>query len=63
MTLSLKNLLQTHHFIPLLFVVVRVGFKQDQYTYNESDGNATVEVFLEGETALDVTVLIQGGML
>ena len=33
----------------------------DQYTYNENDGMAVVEVALTGETARDVVVSVKGG--
>ena len=40
-----------------------MSFKKDQYSYMESDGEAVVEVILTGQTAVDVVVLVQGGML
>ena len=40
-----------------------MSFKTDNYTYNESDRNATVEVVLTGETAVDVVVLVMASRL
>ena len=40
-----------------------MSFKKDQYSYNESDGQAAVEVVLTGQTAVDVVVSVEGGML
>ena len=40
-----------------------MSFKKDQYTYQESDGQAAVEVVLTGETARDVVVSVMGGVL
>ena len=42
---------------------MRVSFKTDQYSYLESDGEAVVEVVLTGQTAVDVIVSVEGGML
>ena len=43
-------------------VDVSVGFKSDQCTYQESRGQADVEVVLTGETALEVIVSVIRGM-
>ena len=39
-----------------------MSFKNDNYNYEESDGQAVVEVVLTGQTAVDVTVSITGGI-
>ena len=43
-------------------VGVKVSFKIDGYTYLENDGEAGAEVILMGQTAVDVVVLVMGGM-
>ena len=40
-----------------------MSFKTYQYSYNEGDGQAIVEVELTGQTEVDVVVLVEGGML
>ena len=40
-----------------------MSFKSDQYTYNEDSGTAVVEVVLTGQTAVDMVVSVEGGML
>ena len=39
-----------------------MSFKSGQYIYQESDGQAAVEVVLTGQTAMDVVVSVTGGM-
>ena len=39
-----------------------MSFKVDQYTYDESEGQADVVVVLKGDSAVDVVVLVTGGM-
>ena len=39
-----------------------MSFKNDNYNYEESDGQAVVEVVLTGQTAVDVVVSVMGGM-
>ena len=44
-----------------LNVELRVGFLRSQYHFNESDGQAAVEIVLTGGTTEAVTVLVRGG--
>ena len=39
-----------------------MSFVENQYFYQESDLQATIEIVLTGETERDVTVLVRGGM-
>ena len=38
-----------------------VSFKTDRYTYQETEGQAVVEIILTGRTEVDVVVLVMGG--
>ena len=51
----LNSLLSSH-------IDVSVFFKYGLYTFSEDDGDAVVDVILEGETEVDVVVFVTGGI-
>lgn len=43
------------------YLVVRVSFVESEYSFNESTSIGTVNVTVEGETLIPITVVVEGG--